>query len=99
MHKIEISGVVHQNLSGIFNLCNAEGNHEIKHSQIDIKVPKFQLTLTLGRLGKEREEKVGKVPWSMGRAPERMSGRGGAPTARVEAIDGGGGGFQGRGVE
>jgi hypothetical protein len=55
MHKIEISGVVHQNLSGIFNLCNAEGNHKIKHSQIDSKVPKFQLTLTLGRLGRERE--------------------------------------------
>jgi hypothetical protein len=40
MHKIDISGVVHQNLSSICNLCNAEGNHEIEQSQIDIKVPK-----------------------------------------------------------
>jgi hypothetical protein len=57
MDKFEISAVGHQNLSSIFKLCNAEGNHETKQSQMNNKVPKIQLTLTLGRpREREREE-------------------------------------------
>jgi hypothetical protein len=33
---------------------------------------------------REREEKVGKVPWSMGMVPERMAGQRGARAARGE---------------
>jgi hypothetical protein len=95
MHKIEISGVVHQNLSSIFNLCNAEGNTRSNIPRNTSRYPKFRLTLTLGRLGKEREERERRVPWSIGRRRRGWPADGETPAAGEEANVGGGGGSKG----
>jgi hypothetical protein len=93
MHKIEISGVVHQNLSYIFNLCNVEGITRSHHRR-KTRYPKESLTLTLGRTRerereKERGENLG--PWR--RAPERRGPADGGELRWPEEVrDGGGGG-------
>jgi hypothetical protein len=61
------------------------------------KVPKIQLTLTLERTREREREERGWYPGPWGGRRRGGPADEGAPAAGVEAIDGGGGGFQGRG--
>jgi hypothetical protein len=97
MDKFEISAVGHQNLSSIFKLCSAEGNHETKHSQMNNKVPKVQLTLTLGRPREREREERGGYPGPWGGRRRGWPADEGAPAAGEGANGGGGGGSKGGG--